>query len=232
MTAVGVDTFNASINGDCAHTMPSIAGPGRIPHVGTYNVQATYSEGSGPHAQASPISKCLDSHGLNPDCQQGGTLIALPIPIDMRQASRGATMTNNRSDDASSGGAPGTGIGEAGDPAHTLGTTHTPAIAFAQNQRDEIRMMDVAGALAADPGMKQQTYLAMPTMAVRRLTPLEAERLMGFPDGYTAIPFKGKPAADGPRYRALGNSMVVPELAWIGRRIMEVDAIPAEGTAA
>ncbi len=61
--------------------------------------------------------------------------------------------------------------------------------------------------------------------AVRRLTPLEAERLMGFPDGHTAIPHKGKPAADGPRYKALGNSWAVNVAAWVGQRIMEVDAI-------
>jgi DNA (cytosine-5)-methyltransferase 1 len=56
-------------------------------------------------------------------------------------------------------------------------------------------------------------------MAVRRLTPIECERLQGFPDGWTATPYRSKPAADGPRYRALGNSMAVPVLAWIGRRI-------------
>ena len=59
--------------------------------------------------------------------------------------------------------------------------------------------------------------------AVRRLTPREAERLQGFPDDYTLIPRKnGKLAADGPRYKAIGNSMAVPVMAWIGRRIMEV----------
>lgn len=56
--------------------------------------------------------------------------------------------------------------------------------------------------------------------AVRRLTPTEAERLQGFPDGYTAIPRRnGKPAADGPRYKALGNSMAVNVMRWIGQRI-------------
>ena len=58
--------------------------------------------------------------------------------------------------------------------------------------------------------------------AVRRLTPRECERLQGFPDDYTRIPFRGKPAADGPRYRALGNSMAVPVMRWIGKRIDEV----------
>jgi DNA (cytosine-5)-methyltransferase 1 len=67
-------------------------------------------------------------------------------------------------------------------------------------------------------------------MQVRRLTPVECERLQGFPDGYTAIPIvkrqpiKGQPAvvkaaADGPRYKALGNSWAVPCVRWIGRRI-------------
>jgi DNA (cytosine-5)-methyltransferase 1 len=61
---------------------------------------------------------------------------------------------------------------------------------------------------------------------VRRITPTEAERLMGFPDGWTDVPYRGKPAADGPRYKALGNSMGVPEIAWIGRRIELVDKLP------
>lgn len=59
-------------------------------------------------------------------------------------------------------------------------------------------------------------------MAVRRLTPKEAERLQGFPDNYTAIPWRNKPASecpDGPRYKALGNSMAVPVMRWIGQRI-------------
>nr|WP_280530642.1 DNA cytosine methyltransferase [Paraburkholderia sacchari] len=61
--------------------------------------------------------------------------------------------------------------------------------------------------------------------AVRRLTPCECERLQGFPDFYTAIPFRGKRAADGPRYRALGNSMAIPPMRWIGERIQVVDSL-------
>lgn len=60
-------------------------------------------------------------------------------------------------------------------------------------------------------------------MAVRRLTPKECERLQGFPDDYTAITYRNKPAADGPRYKALGNSMAVPVMAWIGARLAAVD---------
>ncbi len=64
--------------------------------------------------------------------------------------------------------------------------------------------------------------------AVRRLTPTECERLQGFPDGWTAIPWRGKDAdacPDGPRYKALGNSMAVNVMRWIGQRIDAVDKI-------
>jgi DNA (cytosine-5)-methyltransferase 1 len=60
-------------------------------------------------------------------------------------------------------------------------------------------------------------------MAVRRLTPRECERLQGFPDDYTLVEYRKKTAADGPRYRALGNSMAVPVMRWIGERIAMVD---------
>lgn len=60
-------------------------------------------------------------------------------------------------------------------------------------------------------------------MAVRRLTPRECERLQGFPDDYTLIPYRGKPAADGPRYKALGNSMHTGTMRWLGQRIQQVN---------
>jgi DNA (cytosine-5)-methyltransferase 1 len=63
------------------------------------------------------------------------------------------------------------------------------------------------------------TAVALPAMRVRRLLPVECERLMGFPDGYTDIKTKGKPTPDGPRYKALGNSWAVPVVHWIGQRI-------------
>ena len=79
--------------------------------------------------------------------------------------------------------------------------------------------MNVVGALAANAGMKQTSYIRN-EMQVRRLTPVECERLQGFPDGYTKISPK---TADDPRYKALGNSMAVPVMRWIGERIQEVD---------
>lgn len=64
-------------------------------------------------------------------------------------------------------------------------------------------------------------YGLTPDMAVRRLTPTECERLQGFPDGHTLVPYRNKPAADGPRYKALGNSMAVPCMRFIGERIQQ-----------
>ena len=58
---------------------------------------------------------------------------------------------------------------------------------------------------------------------VRRLTPAECERLQGFPDGWTDVSYKGKPCGDGHRYKALGNSMAVNCMRWIGRRIELVE---------
>ena len=127
---------------------------------------------------------------------------------------------------------------------HTNGGGHQ-AVAFAQNSRDEVREMPYVGALAAESGMKQTSYVRT-AMAVRRLTARECERLRGFPDDYTLIPLrrttrkqrKNEPdahyaeylarrpmAKDGPRYKALGNSMAVPCMRWIGRRIDMVSQI-------
>lgn len=63
------------------------------------------------------------------------------------------------------------------------------------------------------------------TSPPRRLTPRECERLQGFPDDYTAIEYRGKPAADSPRYKAIGNSMAVPVMRWIGERIEFVNRL-------
>ena len=65
-----------------------------------------------------------------------------------------------------------------------------------------------------------------PRYVVRRLTPVECERLQGFPDNWTRVPYRGRSSEecpDGPRYKAIGNSMAVPVMRWIGRRMQEVD---------
>lgn len=142
----------------------------------------------------------------------------------------------------------------------TLDKSTTPAIAFAQNQRNEVREMEVAGAIPAirrgdaknetlcfqeaqtgcreydtagcvranGPGHDPVGSRVRQGMAVRRLTPRECERLQGFPDDWTLIPWRGKPAEqcpDGPRYKALGNAMAVNVMAWIGQRIVMVSEV-------
>jgi len=67
------------------------------------------------------------------------------------------------------------------------------------------------------------TYEKPVSSTVRRLTPKECERLQGFPDDWTLIPWRGKIATDGPRYKACGNSMAVPVMKWIGERINGFD---------
>lgn len=83
------------------------------------------------------------------------------------------------------------------------------------------------GVGASDGGVmytltKADVHGVAQTMAVRRLTPVECERLQGFPDNYTNIPWRKKDESpDGPRYKALGNSWAVPVVRWIGKRIQE-----------
>ncbi|WP_197328966.1 DNA (cytosine-5-)-methyltransferase [Ralstonia syzygii] len=122
-----------------------------------------------------------------------------------------------------------------GDPCHPLAEgAHAPAIAFdckASGQNgfgigdvaSTMRSMGNASSNQNGGGHQAVAYGA----GVRRLTPRECERLQGFPDDYTAIEVKGKPAADGPRYKALGNSMAIPPMRWIGERIQQVDDLLA-----
>jgi len=75
---------------------------------------------------------------------------------------------------------------------------------------------------------KSKTPAVMHNLSVRRLTPIECERLQGFPDNYTQIPWRNKEpenCPDGPRYKAMGNSMAVPVMHWIGKRIQMVEEI-------
>lgn len=99
----------------------------------------------------------------------------------------------------------------------TLTTTDRHAVAFAQNQRDEVRLVggdgQTVGKAVVESGL------------VRRLTPTECERLQGFPDGWTRI---RDATPDGMRWQALGNSMAVPVIRWLGKRIQAVDEIEEE----
>ena len=161
--------------------------------------------------------------------------VAQPIPFDTTQITSKANYSKP----------------ESGDPCHPLAAgAHPPAIAqpisfsgqmsnpqtdvdMTQTLQAKNPMAVVAPTLTAanDPSrspqsseVTQQVYsVYQSSMAVRRLTPVECERLQGFPDNYTDIQPKGKATPDGPRYKALGNSMAVPVMAWIGKRIQEVE---------
>lgn len=73
------------------------------------------------------------------------------------------------------------------------------------------------GVVMEEEGMEEPKYV------VRRITPVEAERLQGFEDNYTNVEFRGKPAPDTARYKALGNSMTVNVMEWIAKRILMIE---------
>jgi DNA (cytosine-5)-methyltransferase 1 len=101
--------------------------------------------------------------------------------------------------------------------AQNNGSTAVPAVSFNAYQRTE---GEATWPIGASDGRKVEVGVRS-GMQVRRLTAGECEFLMGFPAGHTAITFRKKPAADGPRYRALGNSMAVPCMVWLGHRIQQ-----------
>ena len=132
----------------------------------------------------------------------------------------------------------GNGVARVADPAELARCLDTCG-GYSTNQGGNVVLTthEVVGSLCAESGPNThgsrgvsgtQTMLQgyiQPTlnMQVRRLTPVECERLQGFPDGYTNIPWRGKPESpDGPRYKALGNSWAVPCARWIGERIKAI----------
>lgn len=124
----------------------------------------------------------------------------------------------------------GTQCAAAEDVAPVLQAKNPTAVAFNLRGREGGAMPEVdpdgLACQRAASGGSSRSYVA--TSAVRRLTPRECERLQGFPDDHTLIPWRGKPAdqcPDGPRYKALGNSMAVPVMRWIGERIEKVERL-------
>ena len=156
---------------------------------------------------------------------RGDTPLIQPIPIHDQ-----ATRHAGRNGEKTMGKGNGLGIGQPGEPMNTLtkGDHHAVAYNIAPGKgelKDDIHVTDAQisktiDASGSNPAMHQGGAAIVQTMAVRRLTPIECERLQGFPDGYSNIPWRGKTESpDGPRYKALGNSWAVPVVAWIGQRI-------------
>jgi hypothetical protein len=143
-----------------------------------------------------------------------GNGMAVAIPIDTRNALRDPEKydAQNRQ---------GLGIGNDGDPMATLTSTHVNAVAY-DEYNDSIN--ETHHALRA--GTKQSTGVLEPTMAVRRLTPLECERLMGWPDDHTRFKADGTEQADTHRYKQCGNGVASPVAEWIGKQLMKLDEAP------
>lgn len=172
-----------------------------------------------------------DCHDL--EYRQDGTANALLTP----NGGRGGIGVGAIAFDCKASGQNGFGVGEiastlramshAGNHANAGGhqaVAYTPEIASTMVARSSR-----GNGQTNSPGHQADNELIVRAMQVRRLTPRECERLQGFPDDYTAITVRGKPAADGPRYKALGNSWAVPCARWLGRRIEAVEAITDKG---
>jgi len=136
--------------------------------------------------------------------------------------------------DAKDGDRQTTGIGDNGDPCPTIQTAHHHAVAIAENLIGRQIQNGPNGVGAQEELAYTQNCSGLmgvcagdfTDVTVRRLTPLECERLMGFPDNYTRIPYKGKAAEDcpdAPRYKACGNSMCVNVMRWIGVQIEKIE---------
>jgi len=175
----------------------------------TYGMQSTVigrSETSGPQG----MGFCEEVSYTLTKADQHGVVVAPPHAFKIR------------------GGCEGGGKGYLGQDEQaftiTCGHDQQVAVAFAQNQLGEVRASaEVFNTLNTNSNASgRNTAMVATQYAVRRLTPIECERLQGFPDNYTNIPWRNKPEApDGPRYKALGNSWAVPVVNWIGQRIQK-----------
>ena len=171
------------------------------------------------------VAHCLNAGGIGRQDYETETMIAQPYTLAIRGRGESHDLEYRQDGTANAlltpnGGRAGIGVGAVCAP-----------IAFNSREDPEVTF-DRSGPLGAS---SPQAQAIAQGWAVRRLTPTECERLQGFPDGYTNIPVGKKMASDGPRYKALGNSMAINCMRWIGRRIAKVDALyarKAEGEAA
>jgi DNA (cytosine-5)-methyltransferase 1 len=168
------------------------------------------------YMQPYQVANCLTQRmhkGMNSDCNEGQTPVLAPIALAENTIGRQPHNGGN-----------GDGFTDGG-PMYTLNATGVHGVAqpigIFQDSEFGVQQYDTAGTLRAGRIPEHQMAMQPPTMAVRRLTPVECERLQGFPDEYTNIPRRKQPESpDGPRYKALGNSWAVPVVRWIGGRIV------------
>ena len=176
-----------------------------------------------PNADAKMVSANAQDHTANQKMAHHTN-----SESSMESCTPGAVLMRNR--EGKDGGGKGPLISE--EKSLTLATSNDQVLmqpmAFdTYNQTVNHLTSQTIGSSASD--VNHYGAVVQPSMQVRRLTPVECERLQGFPDNFTRIPWKRKPAEecpDGPRYKALGNSMAVPCMRWIGERIDQVNKIP------
>ena len=168
-------------------------------------------------ADAGPISPTLRSGNHDKSHANGGVMPDIAFESRFVRNGRGAPGTIVPPLKAQSGQS------GKGDAAPLVAFNITPSNS---NKDYNARASDRAQAVTSGgnrPSARGGDLIA--SSAVRRLTPRECERLQGFEDDWTLVPYRGKPAADGNRYKALGNSMAVPVMRWIGQRIALVDKL-------
>jgi DNA (cytosine-5)-methyltransferase 1 len=167
---------------------------------------------------------CLNAGGMGRQDYETETMIACTLPASEGGVSSGYHPVVTAYRTAGDGC-----VYDEGDRTAPLTTASDPSsniVAFSgRNRGDDGRGYDrppnITGAVAGTVDTVKPGNVAGPAIGVRRLTPRECERLQGFPDDWTLVLHRGKPAADGPRYKAIGNSMAVPVMRWIGKRIEE-----------
>jgi DNA (cytosine-5)-methyltransferase 1 len=125
------------------------------------------------------------------------------------------------------------GCYETGDAVGAITQSSDPnaQVVVFQTRGTNLSVGDISGTLGTNGGSASGSAPCVrdTKMRVRRLTPVETERLQGFPDNWTRIPWRGKPESecpDGPRYKAIGNSWAIPVVRWIGKRIDDALALP------
>lgn len=188
------------------------AAAGRGAEGASFTLKLRHTGSDNPGGGAGPLVQRDVSATLA--TSQDQTLFSFAPP-----SSPGAKRTTYVCETAHSG-SNGLGVGES-DVMPTLDTSNSKAVCIADDNANAAIDVDVAGTIKVG-GAAPMVASWRPGVAVRRLTPTECERLQGFPDGWTRIPYRGKPAEecpDGPRYKAIGNSMAVPVMRWIGERI-------------
>jgi len=171
------------------------------------------------------VTHALRAEGF--DASEDGTGRGIPIIAGCLNSAGGHAVPGNSLQDADQGYLipvvsrclNAGGMGRIDAESETL--IPAPAHCFDARQSSVVQYGNLAGPLDTD-GHSQAVVGAT---SVRRLTPRECERLQGFPDDHTRLPYRRKLAKDGPRYKALGNSMAVPVMRWIGERIAVVDEL-------